>query len=69
MNDVIEILKQMGATDIHYIVSPGQDDLLTFLFDNKIVQIAGVHCSDSTGGLDGNWTEVLKSRHQPNAPR
>lgn len=52
MNEVIEILKKMGAQNVQFIQSDG-DDVLTFLFDGDTVILRGSHYNDSTGGIVG----------------
>ena len=51
MNDLIILLKEMGARDVKYIEENGCDDALTFTFKDKTAIIYGVHYNDSTGGL------------------
>ena len=53
MDDVIEILKMMGATDVQYRQVDGSDDTLAFDFRGHHITLRAVHCNDSTAGLEG----------------
>lgn len=57
MNDLIELLKEMGATNVVFNDKEG-GDTLTFIFYDKQVIIRGVNYNDSTGGIEA---KVIKS--------
>lgn len=51
MKEVINLLEQMGATDVEFIEVDGSDDVLTFTYGDRVVTLYGMHYNDSTGGI------------------
>jgi hypothetical protein len=49
--DLIDVLILMGATKVEYKEEDRCDDLLTFNYRDKRVEIRGCWNNDSTGGI------------------
>ena len=60
MEQLIELLKEMGAEDIKYIEEAYCDDQLIFSFNGSTANIMGVHYNDSTGGLCSSVDKTRK---------
>jgi len=53
MDTVIDVLKDMGATNVQFDDTVGADATLQFEFRGKRITLRGVHFNDSTAGIDG----------------
>ena len=51
MDELIELLIEMGATDVAFREENRCDDELVFKFNGRTAVIRGVHYNDSTGGI------------------
>jgi len=51
MDELILILKEMGAVSIDFIEEHNDDDKLQFRYRDQIIIISGQWRTDSTGGL------------------
>ena len=53
MDELIEILKEMGAENVEFEVAKHHgDDELTFTFNGRSIMVSGHGYNDGTGGLD-----------------
>lgn len=59
MEDLIDLLKEMGATDVEYVEENRCNDVLTFKFKGRVTRLRGVHYNDSTGGIDAEVVQEI----------
>jgi len=65
MKDLIDILIKMGAEKVEYKQENHDNDLLTFKFRDKHVEIMGCWHQDGTGGITSN----VRSKSKEEEPR
>jgi len=61
MDQVVELLRAMGATNVVHDTTSGRSDSLVFEFGGKQCEIVAIHCNDSTAALDGEVTDEVNS--------
>lgn len=56
--DLIDILIKMGAENVEFKESDGNDDSLAFQFRDKYIEISGIWHNDGTGGIVSDVSDV-----------
>jgi len=66
IEEVLNILRKMGATDVEFVECNGHDDEIKFTFGGQSVVLRGQHYNDDTGGIvayvKGEAAEYINKR-------